>query len=85
VDLRGFDTQTFGHLLIEEAFAGLVGLNPFAINHKLGNGTLAGACDYLFGGSWRGLDVDFPEGYVMLLQKALGDPAVRAPERGIDK
>ena len=34
-----------GHLLVKEAFAGAVGLNPFAIDHELRDGTLTSALD----------------------------------------
>ncbi len=79
-----FNTQAFGHLVVQKAFARAVGLNPFAVNDKLRDGALAGAGDHLVGGAGRGFDIDFGERDVVLLQKALGDAAVRAPEGGID-
>ncbi len=30
------DTEEFGHLVVEEALAGLVGLDPFAVDDELG-------------------------------------------------
>jgi hypothetical protein len=65
--------------IVQESFAGTVGLHPPSINHKLWDGALAGVTNHLVGGAWRGLDVDLGVGDVVLRQKALGGAAFRAP------
>jgi hypothetical protein len=83
-ELWFFNAQALGHFFVEEAFALAVGLDPFAVNHKLWNGTLAGALDHFVSGSGRAFDIDVSERDVVLLQEALGFAAVRAPEGGIN-
>ncbi len=78
------NTQAFGHLVVEEAFAYTVGLDPFAVDDKLRDGTLAGAGNHFVSRSGRVFDIDLGEGDIVLLQEALGDTAVRAPKCGID-
>ncbi len=79
------DTQALGHLLVQKAFPGTVGLNPFTVNDKLRDGTPASTSNYFVGRSGRGFDIDFCEGDVMLLQEALGGATVWIPKRRIDK
>src|SRR5580704_7947648 len=83
-ELWFFDAQALGHFFVEEAFALAVGLDPFAVDHELGNGTLAGSLDHFVGGSGRVFNVDILERDVVLFQELLGFAAVRAPEGGID-
>jgi hypothetical protein len=78
------NSQAFSHFFVEETLAGAVRLNPFAINHKLRDGALAGAGDDFFGSAGGGLDVDFMEGDAVVFQKALGHAALGAPESGVD-
>jgi hypothetical protein len=80
-----FNTKEFGHLVVQKTFAIAVGLNPFAVNDKLGDGALAGAGHYLVGGAGRVFNIDFCESDIVLLQEALGGAAVRAPEGGIEQ
>ena len=70
--LRLGDTQEFGHLVVQKAFAGAIGLNPFAVNDKLRDGALAGAGHHFVGRSGRVFDVNLREGNVVFLQEALG-------------
>jgi len=76
--------EDFGHFLVEKAFAGAVGLDPSAINHELRNGSFARAANDLVCGTGRGFNVDFFERDVVLREEALGGPAVRAPEGGVE-
>jgi hypothetical protein len=48
---RSTQSEQFPHLLIEEAFAATVGLNPFAVEDELRDGALAGLPDDFFGGA----------------------------------
>jgi len=78
--LANFNAQAGGHLLVEESFARTIGLHPFAIDHKLRNGTLAGVADDFFGRSRRGFDVDLFIGDVVFGQKTFGFTTIGAPE-----
>src|ERR1700693_889307 len=51
------NAQALGHLLVQEALAGTVGLDPFAINDELRDGALAGALDHFVRGSGRGFGI----------------------------
>ena len=83
-ELGFFDAKALGHFIVEEAFSLPVGLDPFAVDHELRDGTLAGSLDYFVSGSGGAFDIDVLESDVVLLQEALGFTAVRAPEGGID-
>ncbi len=74
-----FDAEEFFHLFVEEAFAGFVGLDPFAVEDELGDGTLAGVGDDEVGCARGGLDVDFFVGDVVGGEETLGLAAVAAP------
>ena len=74
------DAEEFGHLFVEEALAGFVGLDPFAVEDELGDGSLAGVGDDEVGGAGGGFDVDFAEGDVVGGEETLGFAAVPAPE-----
>ena len=74
-----FDAEEFFHLFVEEAFSGFVGLDPFAVEHELGNGALAGVGDDEVGCAGGGFDVDLSEGDVVGGEEALGFAAVAAP------
>src|SRR5208283_5667321 len=76
-ELWFFNAQALGHFFVEEAFALAVGLDPFAVDHELRNGTLAGALDDFVGGSGRVFNIDVLESDVVLLQETLGFAAVR--------
>ena len=61
---------------MKKALSHAIGLNPFTIDDKLGDGTFAGSSDDLIRCS-RGLfDIDFRKGHIVLLQETLGYPAV---------
>src|SRR5579859_586882 len=72
------------HLLVLEALPGDVGLNPFAVQHKLRNGALAGIFHHFLGSALDFFDIDFPVGDLMLAQPAFGFMAVTTPGRGIN-
>jgi hypothetical protein len=74
------DAQALGHFVIQEAFAGAVGLDPFAVNHELRDGALTRLLDHFIGGSGRAFDIDFLERDTVLLQEAFGFAALRAPD-----
>jgi len=73
------DTQPFRHFVVKEAVTEAIGLDPFAINDELGDGSLAGSLHDFLGGAGCFLDVNFGEGKLVLRQKALGLPAVGTP------
>jgi hypothetical protein len=52
------DAQTLSHLLVQKPLTGAIGLDPFTVDHELGNGALAGAGDNFLGGAGRGFDVN---------------------------
>ena len=60
--LRGLDSEALGHLFVEESFAGVVGLDPFAVDDELGDGALAGALDDFVGGAGGGFNIDSLKG-----------------------
>ena len=66
--------------MIQKTLTLAVGLDPFPINDKLGNGTLAGPGHNFLGGARGIFDVDLFVREAMLLKKSLGHAAVRAPE-----
>ena len=70
---------------MKEALAGTIRLDPFAINYKLRDGSLADVTDHLIGGAGAGLDIDFGEGNLVLLQEPFGFAAISAPGSGIDQ
>lgn len=51
-------SEQFAHLLVEEAFAGTVGLHPFTIDYELRDGAPAGLADNFFCGTGGIFDVD---------------------------
>ena len=74
-----------GHFGMEEAVAGLIGLDPFSVEDELGNGALADVGDDLFGCAGGVLDVDFFVRDGVALEEALGLAAVAAPGRGVEE
>src|ERR1700675_3495803 len=73
------NSQPFGHPVVEKALSGHIGLHPFAINHKLWDGTFAGTLKDFICRAGRALDINFFVGNVVLGQKALGLAAIGAP------
>ena len=55
------------------------------VDHQLRDGTLTRGSDNLFGGTGRGLDVNFFERNIVRGQKAFGRPAVGTPEGGVER
>ncbi len=78
------DAEEFGHLVVEEALAGLVGLDPLAVEYELGDGALAGVGDDLVGGAGCGLYVDLGVRDGVAGEEALGLAAVAAPFGGVE-
>ena len=78
------NSQPLSHFLVQEALAGAIRLNPFAINHELRNGPFAGALDDFFSRAGGGFDVDFREREIVTFQEASGFAALRAPEGGVE-
>ena len=56
---------------MQEALARTVGLNPFAIDHELGNRPFADVLDDFLGGPGGGLDIDLGVGDLVLIEKRL--------------
>ena len=73
------DAEEFGHLVIEEAFARFIGLDPLAVENELRDGSLAGVLDDEFGGAGGVLDVDFGVGDLVGLEEALGLTTITTP------
>jgi hypothetical protein len=73
------DAEEFGHLFVQEALAGLVGLDPFAVDNELRDGTLAYVRLDRVGRTGRAFDVDFGVWDVVGVEEALGFSAVAAP------
>jgi len=73
------DAEELSHFLVQEAAAGTVGLNPFAVEDELRDGALADLGDDLVGGAGGALDVDLGEGDGVAGEKTLGLAAVAAP------
>ena len=69
---------------MEEASAGAVGLDPFAVEDELRDGALADVGDDLVGGAGGGLDVDLFVGDGVRGEEALGLAAVAAPGGGVE-
>jgi hypothetical protein len=78
------DAEEVGHLIVEEAFAWAVGLDPLAVDDELGDGALAYVGDDEVGGAGGVLDVDLFVGDVVRDEEALGFAAVAAPGGGVD-
>ena len=78
------DSEALGHGVVQEPLARSVGLDPFAIDHELGDGALAGALDDLLQGTGIGFYIDLIVGNVVLGQKALGLAAIGTPGGRID-
>ena len=73
-----------GHFLVEKTFSGAVGLEPFAVYDELGNGALSGAADDFLSGAGSGFDVDLLIGDLVVVEEALGNAAVGAPEGRVE-
>jgi hypothetical protein len=73
------DSQPFRHFLVKEPFSQTVGLDPFAIDHKLRDGAFARVFHNFVCGAGRTLNVDFLEKQIVFFQEALGLAAVGAP------
>jgi hypothetical protein len=84
MDLRLFDAKQFGHFLIQETFAGTVGLYPFSVDDKLRDRAFASLLNHLVGGSGGVFNIDFVERDAVLLQKTFSLAAVWAPQAGIE-
>src|ERR1035438_7657181 len=82
--LRLCDAQPLRHLVVKKAFPRHIGLHPFAIDHELGNSTLASALDDLFQSARRALHVNLFIGDIVLGQKALGLAAIGTPGGRVD-
>jgi hypothetical protein len=83
--LFGWDVEEGGHFVVEEALAGAVGLDPFAVEDELGDGSLADVGDDEVGGSGSAFDIDLGVGDRVLGEEALGFAAVAAPACGVEE
>jgi hypothetical protein len=79
------NSEELTHLLVQEALARTVGLNPFAIDYELRDGSLADVADQLFRGPRGGLDIDLAIRDLVFVEKSFGLAAVPAPCRGINQ
>ena len=79
------DVEEGGHFIVEEAVAGTVGLNPAAVEDKLGDGALAGVGEDFVGCAGGGVDVDVGVGDGVRGEETLGLAAVAAPGGRVDE
>jgi 3-methyl-2-oxobutanoate hydroxymethyltransferase len=79
------NTEQLGHLVVQEAFAGAIGLDPLSVENELWNRALAGVGNDLGRSAWGGFDVDFGVGDGVLAEETLCLAAIAAPVGGIDK
>jgi hypothetical protein len=70
---------------VQEALAWTIGLNPFAIDYELRDGTLAHVPDELFCGPGAGLDIDLGIGDLVFVEETLSLAAIAAPCSGINQ
>jgi hypothetical protein len=68
----GLDSKPLGHFVVQEPFARTIGLDPFSIDDKLRDGTLASLLDHFLGGAGGAFDVDFRERKIVLIEEAPG-------------
>ena len=83
--MKTLDAEEGGHFVVEEAAAGLIGLDPFSVEDELGDGALAGVGDDVVGGAGDGFDVDLVEGDGVGGEEAFGLAAVAAPGGGVEE
>jgi len=77
------DSQPLRHLVVQEALAGPVRLDPFSVNDKLRDRATPRVANHFLGCPRRGLDIDFFVWDAMFREKALSLTAFGAPERGV--
>jgi hypothetical protein len=65
--LRSFDSEALRHFFVEKAFARIVGLDPFSVDHELRDGPPARSLDNFFRGAGSFFDVNLGEWNVVLL------------------
>ena len=82
--LSARNSEADEQLVDEQAAAGLVGLEPFAIDDELGDGALADVIDDLGGGGGIGVDIDLGVGDAVLIEELLGGAAITAPGSGVN-
>lgn len=73
------DAEAGAHFLVQEAATGMVGLDPFTIDDKLGDGTLADVGEDLFDRAWSGLNINLGVGDAVGIEEAFGLAAITAP------
>jgi hypothetical protein len=73
------EAQLFRHFVVKKPFSYTVGLDPFAVDHKLGDGALAGMFHDFVRRARGALDVNFVERKIVFFQEALGLAAVGTP------
>jgi hypothetical protein len=78
------EAQLFRHFVVKKPFSHPIGLDPFAVDHKLGDGALAGVLHDFVRRAGRALDVNFVEREIVLFQEALGLAAVGTPWGRVD-
>jgi hypothetical protein len=73
------NSKELAHLFVQETMAWTIGLNPFAIDYELRDGTLAHVPDQLFCGSGSGFDIDLAIRDLVLVEESFGLAAIAAP------
>jgi len=68
----------------EQPAAGLVGLEPFAVDDQLWDGALSYVLDDLSRGCRVGVDIDLGVGDAVLIEELLGGSAIAAPGSGVN-
>jgi hypothetical protein len=73
------DSEQLAHLFVQEALARTIGLNPFAIDYELRDGSFAHVLDDLFRGSRGGLDIDLGVRDLVFIEESFSLTTVAAP------
>jgi len=78
------DSQLFRHFVVKEPFSHTVGLDPFTVDHKLRDGSLASVFHDFIRCAGCAFDVDFLERQIVFFEEALGLAAVGTPGGRVD-
>ncbi len=79
------DAEQRAHLVVQEAAARAVRLDPFAVDYELRDRSLAYVPDQLIRGVGGGFNIDLGIGNLVLFEESFGFAAITAPWSGIDQ
>jgi len=78
-------SEALRHFGVEEAAAGAVGLDPFAVDDELRDGPFSDVGEDFFGGAGGFFDVNFGVGDFVDFEEAFGLTTVTAPGSGVNE